>query len=292
MRGLLNRITRTVLPATALERLGARAEEVARRRFRPYLARHQFGARPYQVWIADPTSRAWYDGDRELPGEFRFLADRGQLRPGARVFDLGAHQGVIALMLAELVTPGGSVIAVEASPANAEAARRNVQLNEARTVRVINAAVADRIGQIAFAPRSNGHVAARSAGAVVHVDTVTVDSLSAQHGPPHVVCIDVEGYELHALRGAHDTLARHRPDLFVEVHAGCGLEQFGGSVREVVSAIPDGYDLYVAPKTEGAWGDIALRPFADLPELPTDIFLVVALARGAHGTLLSSVAET
>lgn len=113
----------------------------------------------------------------------------------------------------------------------------------------------------------------------MRVDTLTVDALTAQYGPPQVVCIDIEGYELHALRGAHNTLARHRPDLFIEVHTGCGLEQFGGSVPAVLAAIPDGYEVYVAPKTAGAWGDVALRPITDMPVLPAQAFLIVALAR-------------
>lgn len=186
-------------------------------------------------------------------------------------------------MLAALVAPGGEVIAVEAAPENADTARRNVQRNGTAAVRIVNAAIADRVGEIAFAPRSNGYVATRGGRATVRVDALTVDALAARHGPPQVVCIDIEGYELHALRGASDTLARHRPDLFIEVHTGCGLEQFGGSVREVLAAVPDGYDLYVAPKTEGAWGDVTLRPLADVSSPPREIFLVVALAPGAGG---------
>lgn len=161
---LLRGTARSVLPPSAVEHLDTFTERVARRLFRPYLAHHQFAGRSYAIWIADPTARAWYDGDRELPGEFQFLADRGQLRPGARVFDLGAHQGVLALMLSALVGADGEVIAVEASPENADTMRRNVQRNGAHTVSVINAAIADRVGDVAFAARSNGRVTAHSGG--------------------------------------------------------------------------------------------------------------------------------
>jgi len=40
------------------------------------------------------------------------------------VFDLGASYGVIAMMLASAVTPGGRVIALEAHPADAAIATR------------------------------------------------------------------------------------------------------------------------------------------------------------------------
>ena len=56
----------------------------------------------------------WYDHDwPELP-EIALLKQHG-LRPGARVFDIGAHQGVVALMLSKTVGPEGFVLAVEAS---------------------------------------------------------------------------------------------------------------------------------------------------------------------------------
>jgi hypothetical protein len=54
----------------------------------------------------------------------------------------------------------------------------------------------------------------------------------------------VEGYECEVLAGA--TLAlRDIPDLFIEVHAGMGLEEFGGSLKKLLGFLSvDDYELF------------------------------------------------
>lgn len=49
----------------------------------------------------------------------------------------------------------------------------------------------------------------------------------AQAPPPTVITMDVEGSELHVLRGAERTLAEHRPKVFVSIHPEFLLEHYG-----------------------------------------------------------------
>ena len=137
------------------------------------------------------------------------------------------------MILAHHVGPSGQVVAVEALPHNARLAAVNRDLNGFAQVHVEAAAVADRPGELEIAMDLDAHVkhAATDIG-TVRVPAVTVDELAEWHGPPDVLFIDVEGYECHALRGAARTLER-RPDCYVEVHGGCGLEQAGGSVGQI-----------------------------------------------------------
>jgi hypothetical protein len=79
---------------------------------------------------------------------------------------------------------------------------------------------------------------------------VTIDSLTRRYGPPDLLFIDVEGFELQALRGASSTLAVHRPDLFVEAHVGVGLERFG-TIDDLLALIPADYEILVAPGEGG-----------------------------------------
>jgi hypothetical protein len=51
------------------------------------------------------------------------------------------------------------------------------------------------------------------------VPVTTVDAFCATRGlAPSLINIDIEGFELHALRGARETLGKHRPALVVEMH--------------------------------------------------------------------------
>jgi FkbM family methyltransferase len=184
---------------------------------------------------------------------------------------VGAHQGVVALILAGIVGETGRVVAVEAVAHNVRVARRNAAANDCRQLEVVHAAIADADGTLWFEDRWNGAVSL-TAGVGVRTEALTVDTLAARYGPPDVLFIDVEGFELHALRGAGRTLAAHAPDLFVEVHVGAGLERFG-TVDDLLALVPSGYALFVAP---GEGGDFV--PYAAGHPVLAERFHLVALA--------------
>ncbi len=267
----LRRAASALLPGAVAEPLRRLLRRLAVARFRAYDARHVYGGRPLVVHIADPLARGWYDHDWDLGSEIALLQGRGRLRPGARVFDIGAHQGVVALMLAGIVGPAGQVVAVEAVAHNARVATRNAEANGVAQLAVVHAAVGDADGELWFEDRWNGAVS-RQAGVGVRVDALTIDTLAVRFGAPDVLFIDVEGFELHALRGAARTLAERPPDLFIEAHVGAGLERFG-SVSDLLALIPAGYELWVAP---GEAGDFVALD--DGRALLADRFRLVAFA--------------
>jgi hypothetical protein len=51
------------------------------------------------------------------------------------------------------------------------------------------------------------------------------------------------------LRGAKKTLER-RPDCFIEMHVGIGLETFGGSVQQVLDLLRPTHDLFMSSDAE------------------------------------------
>jgi FkbM family methyltransferase len=247
---------RAYLPAGLLDRLALTKQWLDLRHFRSYAARHIYGELPLVVHVADETSQRWYDRDWQCPEEIVLLAERGQLRPGATVFDIGAHQAVVAMLLAARVEPGGRVIAVEPTLHNIETARRNLAANGVTSVELLHAAAADVSGSISFSPRLNGRVAVAGTPGV-NVRAVTADELASVYGSPQVIFVDVEGFELHVLRGARDVLRSVRPDLFIEVHAGVGLETFG-TVDDLLALIPAGYTVLVSETAPTNF-----RPLAD-----------------------------
>lgn len=251
----LRRAASALLPGAVAEPLRRLLRRLAVARFRAYDARHRYGGQSFVVHIADPLARGWYDHDWDLGTEISLLQQRGRLRSGARVFDVGAHQGVVALMLAGIVGPAGQVVAVEAVAHNARIAIRNADANGLAHLLVVHAAIGDVDGALWFEDRWNGAVS-RQAGVGVRVDALTIDTLAARCGAPDVLFIDVEGYELQALRGAARTLREHRPDVYVEVHVGAGLERFG-SVTDLLALIPAGYELFIAPGEAGEFVTLA-----------------------------------
>jgi FkbM family methyltransferase len=269
----LKRTALAVIPARVAGRLRAAHARLVTALYRGRLATHRYGSDTLAIYLTDPIAESWYDHDWDEPREMRWLR-RGKLRRGARVFNLGAHHGVVAMLLAREVGPAGQVVAVEANRHNAAAAVRNSSLNYFENILVLHAAVSNHPGPLRFNARLNGQidVAGDASGGVI-VGGVTVDSLARDLGRPDVLFIDVEGAECRALEGASDVLATG-PDVYVEAHAGCGLEKLGGSVRRLLSFFPpDRYDLLARVD-----GETEFRTFAPYDPLTKQRFHLLALA--------------
>ncbi len=238
---------------------------------------HTYGGARLTIELADGPSDAYYDRDWGMPAELGHARGRG-LQPGALVFDLGAHQGVVALMLASLVGPDGRVIALEADSHNATMAERNRVLNAADNLEILHAAAAQTTGTALFTGGLNGRIerGADAWGATwgkTEVAALSLDDLAARHGSPDVVLIDVEGYEDRVLAGATTTIAAARTTFLVEVHVGCGLAVPPERVAEFFDSR---YELEMAAAGSEAE---SIAPFAAGSPVLQDRFFLVATPR-------------
>ncbi len=230
MSGIKDAIKK-IIPSWAWGRLRKARLSYEYSSYSAYTVTHRYGQITRQVEIHDGVAKDWYDRDwPELP-ELRFLEDKGILRRGAKVFDIGAHQCIVAMMIADIIGTEGHVWAVEPVEANVKASKRNLELNGVGNCTVLQGAVSNSSGRD---PELG----------VIH----TIDELSARFGEPDLIFVDIEGFETKALQGAARTL-RGRSSWHIEVHQETGLEQAGSSVQEVVSFFSgDGrYDLFAAP---------------------------------------------
>jgi FkbM family methyltransferase len=169
------------------------------------------------------------------------------------------------------------VVAVEANWHNAAMARENCALNHVPQLVVVEAAAAEKSGTLCFSEELNGHVELGSEQTGTGpVPCLSIDDLTLRYGVPDILFIDVEGFEVKVLEGAAQTL-KHRPDCYVEVHVGCGLETYGFSAESVVSFFRNGdYSLFIAGQDEELYSTEfhSLEPGALLPD---ERFYLVAL---------------
>ena len=178
-----------------------------------------------QWWIVGRANHGCWLGSYGFAKQRRFAE---LVKPGAVVYDIGAHVGFYTLLAATRVGPRGRVVAFEPLPRNLAFLRMHVSMNGMTNVVIQAVAVADHHGIQRFddsAGPSEGHLAAE--GSLV-VECVTLDELvaSGEIPPPDLIKIDVEGAELMVLRAGEATIRTHKPIIFLathgaDVHAPC-----------------------------------------------------------------------
>ncbi len=147
----------------------------------------------------------------------------GCLREGDVVVDVGANIGSHTVPLAKAVGKKGRVIAIEPQRTAHALLSANATTNGLLHVDCLRAAAGSAAGTVRIptldpsAPCNVGAAAviiddARTDGE--DVPCITIDDLAL--ASCRLLKIDAEGFEVQVLEGARDTIARHRPILFVE----------------------------------------------------------------------------
>lgn len=228
----LRALTARYLPTPLVDTLRAAKYNIERWTFPRHVVSHRYGPFEFSMNIHDRVAKEWYDKPWELPPEIDFLS-RGALASSALVFDLGAHQCLIAMMLAR-IAGSGRVIAVEANSHNAAVAALNIKTNRVPNVDVVHALISDKTGMDFAALSFNSSKAFPDGDS--HdgelVESLTVDDLSHAFGWPQVVYMDIEGFEIGALKGASRTLA-HGCTWFIELHGDEQLSRYGAKNDDV-----------------------------------------------------------
>jgi FkbM family methyltransferase len=215
----------------------------------------------YQHWLVWSTSRRGLS--QTVNGRERFRIDpryraqfpetydapvcaylRERVRPGSTCLNVGAHVGVYALCLSAWSGTSGRVYAFEPNPATRRVLETHVRLNGCEDrVRVVPAAVSDTPGRetlFAAADCFSGisrlgcpnPVVPGAPTAAVQVPVTTIDAFCRDTGvAPDWIVMDIEGYEIRALRGALETLRRGRLRLGIVVEMHPNLWPASGTSR-------------------------------------------------------------
>lgn len=194
----------------------------------------------------------YYHGSFE-PAVAQFL--NATLAPGQVVLDCGANVGELSLRAAQTVGAQGKVYAIEPSPQTAALLRRNVALNHATNVEVLEVALSDRDTDQTFFLGTDIHSLSSSLwqpadfrGEQLEVRGRTLHTLLQEHGITRldVMKLDIEGAEFTALRGAVEGWQHlpHLPVLIFEYNKHVA-QRAGWTLHDMWSLLtPWGYTLF------------------------------------------------
>ena len=185
---------------------------------------------------------------RPLYATYKAYADRAErellrkiLFQGAVVADVGANIGIYSQFLSRCVGPTGLVHSFEPSPDNfrrLSAAARNLS-----NVRITEAAVGERSGECQLYISDNLNVDHRAYMAqgdsrrTVPTQMVALDDYFKPGQRVDLIKVDIQGYELHALRGAQRLLQENLDlNLLIELWP-AGLSQAGVEWKELLQTL-------------------------------------------------------
>lgn len=176
---------------------------------------------------------------------------RRRLRSGDICIDIGAHVGYYTLLAAKLVGPGGHVYAFEPSPDVYRTLVLNLERNAVANVTALNVAAgadegagvlyelaAGRSGNSSLSPRllESPHAGTAEEYAPVEVEICAAESRlpAEEFDRVRMIKVDVEGYEVEALRGVERILAAGAPvAVIVELSPEWSVEEPAAFIEEL-----------------------------------------------------------
>lgn len=164
----------------------------------------------------EPYIRAETQGEKPIQSAFV-----NAIRPGDVVWDVGANMGSYSLLSAKA---GADVVAFEPGPEARGVLVENARLNGvSSSVNSTPYALSDYDGEAMLAPSE------RTGTREIQPDGDDGDTVPVRRGDgltvptPDLAKVDVEGHELHVLRGMRDVLSQLRY-VVVEVHPQSGVD--------------------------------------------------------------------
>lgn len=185
---------------------------------RPYLEARipEFDLR-LRVHTDDVIGRHLYKYRRYEPEVGRCLSAHVRFEPGDVVLDVGANIGWYSMIVQRMAGSPLDILAFEPDPDNFALLTENIRRNGCRMVTPVEAAAGPEAAEQLLYRFAKGNAGRHSllpihSGSSVRIKTVRLDETWQERGLGNrvlrLIKIDVEGYELKALQGAGDLLAR------------------------------------------------------------------------------------
>lgn len=244
--------------------------------------------------LKDDIERGVYFLGRYYDLELQLLLDE-LLHPGDTFVDVGANIGMTTVHAASRVGPHGRVLAFEPQPSCVNCIREVQAENKIDQIKIHAVGLSDKEDQLTLNVLGGGTILAtfamdpiedRFVRETIDVPVVLGDSLIKDDVVGNLtIKIDVEGFEVRALRGMSETIERYQPPIITEV-VSRSLERAGSSTNELFEFFEKrGYrPLRIGLKSQG-WGHkLQLEPiagFADVSPTGCDVD-VLWLPGGPH----------
>jgi FkbM family methyltransferase len=190
---------------------------------------------------------------------------QAQLSPGMTVLDIGSNLGLYALLFSQLVGERGRVYAFEPDADLYAALERAARLNRRENLRLFNVALGEkaetRLLKKCFFNSGDNRVAAAMPSApaadeeAAPVTMARGDDLLADEPGVDFIKIDVQGWELHALRGLRGTIERN-PN--VQIYLEFWLQGLRGAGTDPADLFEflEGCGLTIFREQDGRWEQV------------------------------------
>lgn len=203
------------------------------------------------------------------------------------VFDVGTNIGETLLNISKLAGDKGYVYGFEPDDKNYSNVQKNISINSFANIHVFKQAVSDKketVKLYCVEPHNRGMNRILQSGETTNdrfitLAATTIDDIVRENNIQrlNLIKIDIEGYEMHALRGAVETLKRFKPTLFIEVGYNRLIEN-KTSPKELIAFLEDlGYAAFHSETEERVTGNY---DFSGLGDGSLDVY---AFAGEKHG---------
>ncbi|MFH1457235.1 MAG: FkbM family methyltransferase [Patescibacteria group bacterium] len=189
------------------------------------------------------------------------------LRSGMNIIDIGANVGLYSIIAGKIIGTKGKIWAFEPSSDTIEKFKKNVILNKLENIKIEKCALGDEDDQMielvleqGFGDghrylnkdfKKNKNIQEHEKIKVIKLDTYFKDR---EKEKIDLVKIDVEGSELHVLKGAHEIIKNNANIVIIFEHAPDTFSRYGYFSKDVMDYLNNlGLKTYFFSKKKNKW---------------------------------------